>query len=556
MAPHVQHDTGRAVFEARLRLRVDLVLATLAVVKEVAEPEVRSAAGVSLDPRAPIPKQIRYIIGNEGCERFSFYGMRNILTVFLVSSLLLYLPEGERARGAKDVFHTFVIGVYFFPLLGGWLADRFFGKYHTIFWLSLIYCAGQACLAMFVTNRTGFYVGLGLIALGSGGIKPCVAAFVGDQFDQTNKHRAKVVFDAFYWIINFGSFFASLLMPMFLRYLGPAVAFGVPGVLMFISTAILWAGRKQYVMVPPAPPKRHSFLRVSRDAIVSGLCGQIFAAIAAATAIGSFLLTPKFGFVIAACLALVSVIAFGGLGVWLQLDAVREQHPDEAIAGVRSVLRVLVLFALVTPFWSLFDQKASTWVLQANAMTKPNWFQPAQMQALNPALVMLLIPLNNLVLYPALARFGFELTALRRMTAGIGFAGLSWIVVGAMQLVLDHGSVFAITWQVLPYLLLTFGEVLVATTGLEFAYSQAPLSMKGAIMAFWNLSVTIGNLWVLVANAGVQNSAVTKFIASTGFGPTAFQMFFFALFAFAAALAFGLVARTYPIADHYRKQVT
>ena len=523
------------------------------MVKELAEPESLEATSVPPDPQAPIPKQIRYIIGNEGCERFSFYGMRNSLTVFLVSSLLLYLPESDRARGAKDIFHTFVIGVYFFPLLGGWLADRFFGKYHTIFWLSLVYCAGQACLAMFVTNRAGFYLGLGLIALGSGGIKPCVAAFVGDQFDQTNKHRAKVVFDAFYWIINFGSFFASLLMPMFLRYLGPAVAFGVPGVLMFISTAVLWAGRKQYVMVPPAPPNPHSFLRVSRDAIASGARGQLLAALAIALAVGSFLLAPTSGFVIAACLALVALIAFGGLGVWLQLEAVRNQHSADAIAGVRSVLRVLVLFALVTPFWSLFDQKASTWILQANAMAKPSWFQPAQMQALNPALVMMLIPFNNLVLYPALARLGYEVTALRRMTAGIAFAGLSWIVVGAMQIVLDHGNVFAITWQVLPYVLLTFGEVLVATTGLEFAYSQAPLSMKGAIMAFWNLSVTIGNLWVLVANAGVQNSAVTKFITSTGFGVTAFQMFFFALFAFAAATAFGLVARTYPLVDRYRQ---
>src|SRR4030095_11451319 len=275
MAPHVQHDTGRAVFEARLRLRVDLVLATLAVVKEVAEPEVRSAAGVSLDPRAPSPKQIRYIIGNEGCERFSFYGMRNILTVFLVSSLLLYLPEAERARGAKDIFHTFVIGVYFFPLLGGCLADRFFGKYNTVLWLSLVYCVGQACLAMFVTNRTGFYIGLGLIALGSRGIKPCVAAFVGDQFDQTNKHRAKVVFDAFYWIINFGSFFASLLMPIFLRHLGPAIAFGIPGVLMFISTVVLWIARKQYVMVPPAPPDPNSFLNVSRSALAAGTRGRV-----------------------------------------------------------------------------------------------------------------------------------------------------------------------------------------------------------------------------------------------------------------------------------------
>src|SRR5207244_10180789 len=98
-------------------------------------------------------------------------------------------------------------------------------------------------------------------------------------------------------------------------------------------------------------------------------------------------------------------IAFGGLGVWLQLGAVRDKRPADAIAGVRAVLRVLVLFALVTPFWSLFDQKASTWVLQADAMQKPSWFQPSQMQALNPMLVMLLIPFNNIFLYPALKRF-------------------------------------------------------------------------------------------------------------------------------------------------------
>ena len=527
--------------------------------KEVAADHIppghASEAGTHLpDPKAPIPRQIRYIIGNEGCERFSFYGMRNILTVFLVSSLLMYLPEGERERGAKDVFHTFVIGVYFFPLLGGWLADRFFGKYNTIFWLSLVYCAGHACLAMFENNRTGFYTGLGLIALGSGGIKPCVAAFVGDQFDRSNKHRAKVVFDAFYWIINFGSFFASALMPWFLRGFGPAIAFGIPGALMFIATVIFWAGRKQYIMVPPAPPNPHSFLNVSRTALASGTAGRVFAALAVLGVIVAFAMMPKLGFVIAACLALVAIIGFGGIGVWLQLDAARGKHPDEAIAGVRSVLRVLVLFALVTPFWSLFDQKASTWVLQANAMSKPTWFESSQMQALNPALVMLLIPFNNLVLYPALNRLGYDMTALRRMTAGIAFSGLSWVVVGVMQVVLDAGTPFSITWQVLPYALLTFGEVLVSATGLEFAYSQAPPAMKGVIMAFWNLSVTIGNLWVLVVNAGVKNASVIEFIKTSGFGVTAFQMFFFAAFAFVAALAFGLVARTYPLADHYRSR--
>ena len=504
-------------------------------------------------PPARIPRQIAFIIGNEGCERFSFYGMRNILTVFLVTSLLAYLPEGDRAGAAKDVFHTFVIGVYFFPLLGGWLADRFFGKYHTIFWLSLVYCVGQGCLALFVDQRAGFYLGLSLIALGSGGIKPCVAAFVGDQFDQTNKHRAKVVFDAFYWIINFGSFFASLLMPIFLKQLGPAIAFGIPGGLMFISTVVLWFGRRRYILVPPAPPDPDSFLNVSRSALAAGTAGKVLAAVGLTLAAVALVFATKIGVVIALCSALVAVIAFGGIGVWIQLDGARARHPQAAVDGVRSVLRVLVLFALVTPFWSLFDQKASTWVLQGDVMAKPAWFQSSQMQALNPMLVMLLIPFNNLVLYPALKRFGYEMTALRRMTAGIAFSGIAWVVVALMQVLLDRGTALTITWQVLPYAFLTLGEVLVSATGLEFAYSQAPPAMKGALMSFWNLAVTVGNLWVLIVNAGVRNQAVTGFIASTGFGVTAFQMFFFAGFAFLAAFAFGWVARSYRTVDYYRK---
>jgi proton-dependent oligopeptide transporter, POT family len=178
--------------------------------------------------------------------------------------------------------------------------------------------------------------------------------------------------------------------------------------------------------------------------------------------------------------------------------------------------------------------------------------QPSQMQALNPLLVMLLIPLNNLVLYPALKRRGYEMTALRRMTTGIAFAGLAWIVVGALQVVLDRGQAVSILWQILPYAFLTLGEVLVSATGLEFAYSQAPAEMKGVLMSFWNLAVTIGNLWVLVVNAGVRNQTVTDAIAATGMGVLTFQMFFFAAFAFAAAVAFGWCARRYAVRDYYR----
>ena len=524
------------------------------------------------DAAARMPRQIPYIIGNEACERFSFYGMRNILTPFLITSLLLYAPVAERAGIAKDVFHTFVLGVYFFPLLGGWISDRFFGKYQTVFWLSLLYCAGHACLAIFESHRNGFYAGLFLIALGSGGIKPLVSAFVGDQFDQRNKATAKVVYDAFYWTINFGSFFASLLMPRILSAWGPAWAFGIPGILMFIATVIFWSGRHRYVHVPPSPPNPDSLINVARTALLApgkGRAGLAMATIGVIAAIAIFLcwaIAPSwwpehFSFVISFCVSLGLLILFGGIGTSWQLERARGKHPDAAVEGVRAVLRILIVFALVTPFWSLFDQKASTWILQGNAMVMPHdswWWpswlvqEPAQMQALNPLLVMLLIPFNNLVLYPMLRRMGIDVTALRRMGFGIAFSGLAWIAAGLIQLSIDGGSPTSIAWQVLPYVLLTFGEVLVSATGLEFAYSQAPPSMKGSIMSFWLLSVTFGNLWVLITNAAVRNDAVISHIADSGLSENAFMMFFFAGFALLAALAFALYAKRYPLADHYR----
>lgn len=504
------------------------------------------------------PRQIPYIIASEACERFSFYGMRNILTPFLMTALLLSIPEDLRGAVAKDVFHSFVIGVYFFPLLGGWIADRFFGKYNTILWLSLLYCVGHAFLAIFEHSVQGFYTGLFLIALGSGGIKPLVSSFMGDQFDQSNKSLAQKAFDMFYFTINFGSFFASLSMPLLLKNFGAAVAFGIPGVLMFIATVFFWLGRKRYVHMPPEPKDPHGFLPVIRSALLTKVEGKaniglVLALIGGVSAAYALVNIPTLGIVAGLCSAMVLLMGFVGFGASLQLERARGVHPDAAVDGVRSVLRILVLFALVTPFWSLFDQKASTWILQANDMVKPSWFEPAMMQALNPLLVMLLIPFNNFVLYPAIERMGVKLTALRKMGAGIAITGLSWIVVGTIQLMMDGGSALSIFWQILPYALLTFGEVLVSATGLEFAYSQAPKAMKGTIMSFWTLSVTVGNLWVLLANVSVKSPAVTEQIVQTGMSVTAFQMFFFAGFAILAAVIFALYARSYQMQDHYRQ---
>jgi POT family proton-dependent oligopeptide transporter len=273
-------------------------------------------------------------------------------------------------------------------------------------------------------------------------------------------------------------------------------------------------------------------------------------------------MAAQWGFVIAACTALVLLMAFGGMGTSMQLDRARGLHPDDAVDGVRAVLRILIVFALVTPFWSLFDQKASTWIVQANTMTTQvnllGWtfdVIPAQMQALNPLLVMLLIPINNIALFPLMRKMGVEPTPLRRMTAGIALSAAAWIVVGNLQVALDAGDAVSIAWQIVPYALLTLGEVLVSATGLEFAYSQAPASMKGVIMALWYLAVTVGNLWVLIVNASVKNESVIAYIEGSGVGVMAFQMYFFAAFALLSAAAFGWYATRYRMVDHYRNSV-
>ena len=538
------------------------------MITRVAAPEIcydRSmtatlAPGIERKPApARFPRQIPFIIGNEACERFSFYGMRNILTAFLAATLFAALPEADRKISATEVFHTFVIGVYFFPLLGGWLADRFFGKYSTILWFSVVYSLGLGLLVVYPYHRTGLYFGLGLIALGSGGIKPLVASFMGDQFDARTKHLAKIAFDAFYWSINLGSLAASLTMPWSMKAHGPRITFAIPGILMVIATLIFFSGRRRYVMVAPTPPNPDSFLRVGRTALLTAVPGRapiglvvvVFGGVLACGAIALGVI-GALDVVPAVCLALVLILGFGGAGTALQLERARGRHADEAVDGVRAVLRVLILFALVTPFWSLFDQKASTWVLQADKMAKPPWFEPSQMQALNPLLVMILIPVNNLVLFPWLRRLGWEPTALRRMTIGLALTAASWVIVGIMQLSIDAGTHFTIWWQILPYAVLTLGEVLVSATGLEFAYSQAPAAMKGTVMSFWNLTVTVGSLWVLLANASIRRASVTDWIATTGLTTTAFYMFFFAAFAAVAALVFGLVARRYREVDHYR----
>lgn len=204
-------------------------------------------------PRAQegMPAGIPYIIGNEAAERFSFYGMKTILIIFMTKYLIdkngsfAVMSEEE----AKSWYHLFTTGVYFFPILGAIISDAFLGKYRTILILSVVYCLGHLTLALDET-RLGLSLGLTLIAIGSGGIKPCVSAHVGDQFGKMNQHLLEKVFEWFYFSINFGAFLSTLATPWLLEHYGPSLAFGIPGALMMLATLVFWLGRNSFVHIP------------------------------------------------------------------------------------------------------------------------------------------------------------------------------------------------------------------------------------------------------------------------------------------------------------------
>jgi POT family proton-dependent oligopeptide transporter len=395
------------------------------------------------------PKGIPYIIGNEAAERFSYYGMKAILIVFMTS----YLKMSENE--STIWFHSFGIGVFWFPIIGAIIAEVFLGKYKTIMSLSVVYVLGHFVLALFET-KTGLAVGLSLIAIGSGGIKPCVSAHVGDQFTHKNKHLIERMFSYFYLSINMGAFISTLATPLLLQFYGPSIAFGIPGVLMFIATILFWMGRHKFIAIRP----------------------------------------------------------FG--------KEIIDELKDKSI--VKTILQLLVIYAFIGVFWSLFEQTSSTWILQArNSLILKDFslfgnsftLLPSQIQAANPILVLIFVPVFTFLIYPIVNKI-VKVTPLRKITFGMLIAGFSFIIVAWIENRIQQGIETHIYWQFIAYAILTAAEIMVSITALEFSYTQAPNKLKSIIMGLFLLSVSLGNTIATVVNKFIVVEETTSFTLTTG----------------------------------------
>ncbi|MFC2092425.1 POT family MFS transporter [Bacteroidota bacterium] len=451
-----------------------------------------SGSGINNEVKSDkMPKGIPYIIGNELAERFSYYGMKTILVVFMTQYIMNQsgVVDPMDDTEAKTWFHLFSMANYFFPIIGAIVSDMFFGKYKTIIIVSLLYCLGHVALAVDDT-RIGLSIGLTLIAIGSGGIKPCVSAHVGDQFEKKNKHLLEKIFSIFYFSINLGAAASSLLTPILLDQFGPHVAFGVPGLLMFIATFVFWLGRKIFVAIPPVGVKQYK--------------KDIF--------------SPR---------------------------------------GKKAILNLSVMYIFIAVFWSLFDQTGSSWVLQAEQMDKfvnlgfvKFELLASQIQAINPLLIMIFIPLFTYWLYPFLNKY-FNLTPLRKISIGLFIAGFSFAILAVAESRIQAGVEVSILWQLIAYVVLTAAEMMVSITGLEFSYTQAPNSMKSFVMGLWLLSVSLGNLFAALVNNAID--PITKYISVLGlsFSLEGSKYFwFFAIIMFVTAVLFIFVAMRYKVESY------
>ncbi|CAF4174426.1 unnamed protein product, partial [Rotaria socialis] len=359
-----------------------------------------------------LPLAAYTIIFVEGCERFCYYGLKAVLLLYLMQ--FLRLSKDSATVG----YHLFSFACYFTPTIGAILSDGYIGRYWTIVILSIIYLGGTLILTLTAIpalggkTLAGPIVGLLLISFGTGGIKPCVSTFGADQISLNNPKALSRYFSFFYFAINFGSVISTIITPVLrsqvqcFGYDCYALAFGIPGFLVFTAIVIFLLGTPLYKRVPPKENIIARFVAVIFHAIRNSLFGS-------------------------------------------QSHERKEHwvyHADDKygphdIEDVRSVLRVFLLLTPIPIFFALYDQSGSRWTYQASLMDGNlgplGTIEPDQMQALNSILVLILIPLFEEVIYPAFARYKILEKPLKRMICGMVVMIFAFIAAGTLQAAIE-----------------------------------------------------------------------------------------------------------------------
>lgn len=480
-------------------------------------------AGASfLDRYIPGPKWVRKILLSELCERFSFYALRAVLVLYFKGRL------GWSSSASISIYFFSAALSYFTPLLGAYVADAKIGKFKTILVFSAIYIAGSFFLSLsaFVSPEPGSIteitsngsqtpsassldgcidtadsdssrggvlklqersggaaaiaiVALILIAIGTGGIKPNVSSFGADQFIGRPGAEKEIgsYFAVFYFCINVGSVVSFIISPLLRVFAGFGVTFALPTILLSIATLIVYSGKRQYIVNKPGRSPLETLATVIKTSLRERKRrrrnNEEIDDVDSSTMIKRH---------------------------WIEAARGNDGCSEQDVKDTIAVWRMISILATLPLFWTLFDQQGSAWTLQADSMYL-HGIQPDQLGVLNPILVLCLIPIFEKFLYPWYnkSKLGnrYPNTPIRRMGLGMVVAALAFVMSALVQSIIDANEAKTVSvFFMLPQIAtITVSEILVSITGLEFVYSQAPLSMKSSCMSIFLVTTAIGDVF-------------------------------------------------------------
>ncbi len=423
------------------------------------------------------PRGLATLFFTEMWERFTYYGMRAILVLFMVAAIAdggLGLDD----RTANAIYGLYISATYLLSLFGGWIADRLIGQQRSVFAGGVLIMLGNACLA--VGDPKLFFIGLIVIVLGVGLLKPNISAIVAQLYPEGGSRR-DAGFSIFYMGINLGAFIGSLLVPIVADRFGWNAGFALPAIGMVLGL-VQFQATKHYLRgagVHPLGKPTNWWPVIIFVAIVAGIASLALS--------GQLQLDPV---AISRGANWVLVALAAGYFAYLLLFAGLD-HAER-----NRVWAMIALFIACAMFWAGFEQAGASFNLFADRHTDRNifgWDMPAGvLQAVNPLLIIIFAPVFA-ALWVNLGRRNLDPSSPAKFGLGLILMGTGFLVMYLAAAYVVQGEKVLPTWLILTYLLHTFGELCLSPVGLSSMTKLAPARFVGQVMGVWFLATAVGN---------------------------------------------------------------
>jgi POT family proton-dependent oligopeptide transporter len=442
------------------------------------------------------PRGLSTLFFTEMWERFSYYGLRPLLVLFMTAALADG-GFGFDRPSASAIVGIYAASVYLASLPGGWVADRLLGLRRAIFLGAVLISLGHISIGLsgFAQSKVPFFVGLILIVLGTGLLKPNISAIVGDLYPEGGARR-DAGFSIFYMGINLGSFFGQIITGVLGEKVGWHWGFGAAGVGMLLGLFNYWLFAGRNLGSIGLEPSRHSDPALqqrqeSRVKLTVAVGLAVLALVVVLAATGVITLSPQaIGKSMTYVLVGIAVVYFAYLFTFGDLTG------DEK----RRMAVIFVLFVFAAIFWGAFEQAPTSLNLFARDFTNRNvagfqvpalWFQ-----SINSAFIIIFAPVFA-ALWVGMAKRGLELSSPAKFALGLAFAGAGFaIMIPAANSIVSSGGAIKVSawWLTISYLFQTLGELSLSPVGLSSMTKLSPRKYVGQMMGVWFLAASVGNL--------------------------------------------------------------